>query len=193
MVGLHQRDDGLHFVPASELPQLGIAAGQTVRVMETEGEDAGDVLQLIPLLPYDTSVSAPTDTQKRAAEERLRSALASVIGRQIGRRPFSFTLEGLLRESVEVWDVWRDPKPKQNFKRATRAYVRSVVASLAGYTQGAGLPLDVSSVKQGDEWLWGAAGNRTARAVRRALASVAFQHGRIDLWGTRQGDLFDPE
>ena len=192
-VGLYQRDDGLYFVPASGLPQLGIANGGGLRVMETEGEDAGDVLQLVPLLPYDTSVHSPTETQKLATEERLRSAVASLIGRRIGRHPFTFTLEDVLRESVEVWDVWRDDEPKRKFKRVTRAYVKSVVAGLGECVRGAELSLGVAFVEKEDEWQWESVGIRTARAVRRALASAAFQRGRIDLWKTWQGDLFDPQ
>ena len=189
--GLYQRDDGLYFVPASTTPHFAISGSGGVRVMETQVEDAGDVLQLIPLLPYDTSIEAPTDTQKQATEERLRSAVASMIGRQIGRHPFEFTLEGVLQETVEVWSMWRDDEPRRKFRKVARAYVKAVVLSLERHVRASGHQVIVSYSTSGDRWQWESVSTKVAGLVRRALASVAFQKGRIDLWEMRQGDLFD--
>lgn len=187
-VGVDSRADGLYVVFSTPTPIFGTSGR---RVLALSEGDSRAVLQLLPLIPFDTTIGTPTDSQREAFEERLRSALASKIGQNVGRTPFSFTVDDVLRSTSQAWDVWMDKKPKDYMKRMAGEYVGSVIGSLKTYLDSENHRVTITFDKR--EVRWGKTGMPAARLVRKALTSATYRQGRIDLWGTVQGDLFkDP-
>lgn len=174
-LGIHLRDDGIYLQPApgARIPVTALQAPPQngVRVMEWEEDDDPRPLYL---LPWDPSIGPADDYERRVLEERVRSALASLIGRRLDEPAFEVTLDEVLQEAVEVWEMWRDRQAAAGFQRAVRRYVRQVLNRLSKM----GLNVQIRQ----DTLVFDLVTPDIARKVRSYLSSAAFRRGELDLW-----------
>lgn len=173
-LGIYIQDDSICLKPASgcEMPvsALRTSSDESIRVMELEdGEDA----RLLYLLPWDPSIGQADEYEQRVLEERIRSALTSLIGSRLDASAFQVSMDEILQDAVEVWSVWRDREAKAGFRNAARAYVKQVLAELRREVH-----IDIHQ----DTFTFTQVTPQVAQLVRRYLASVAFRRGMIDLW-----------
>jgi hypothetical protein len=173
-LGIYIQDDGIRLKPApgSEIPvqALRTTSDEGIRVMDLEaGEDA----RILYLLPWDPSIGQADEYEQRVLEERIRSALTSLIGSRLDVSAFEVSLEEILEDAVEVWPVWRDKEAKAGFRNAVRAYVKQVLVELRR---------EVSIEIHQDTFRFTQVTPQVAQAVRRYLISAAFRRGAIDLW-----------
>jgi len=63
------------------------------------------------------------DYERKAVHERVRTALAALIGSRVSAPTFA--------NSVAVWSEWRDTNAKTHFTRRVKRYVRGILHSLA--------------------------------------------------------------
>ena len=106
-VGIYIAQDGIYLKPAAAtvpITALRTSRPDGVRVVKLEdGEDP----RVLYLLPWDPSIG-PMDTyERRALEERVRSAIAFLIGSRLDATSFDVSLDEVLQAAVEVWgDGW---------------------------------------------------------------------------------------
>ncbi|RMF27277.1 MAG: hypothetical protein D6759_18025 [Chloroflexi bacterium] len=174
-LGIHLRDDGIYLQPApgAEIPVAALRSPPPNGVRVVEREDGDDPRPLY-LLPWDPSIGLADEYERRILEERVRSALASLIGRRLDAPAFEVTLDEVLQEAVDVWEVWRDRQAVAGFRRAVRRYVRQVLKPLHKM----GLNVQVHQ----DTLVFDPVTPEMARKVRRYLSSAAFRRGEVDLW-----------
>jgi hypothetical protein len=175
-LGIAIRPDGIYLHPAATavvpVASLQGATPDGVRVVELEPDEDPRPLYLIP---WDPSVGVSEDEyERRAFEERVRSAVISVIGSRLDASLFMVSLDDVLKETVEVWALWRDSEAMRGFRNAVRAYVRRVLAQLR--------KMSVNIQMHQDTFTFSQVTPRMAQDVRRYLSSAAFRRGEIDLW-----------
>ena len=133
-VGIAIREDGIYLVaaPACQVPVAAIAAGGTegVRVLQVE---SGEEPSVIYLLPWDPSIGPCGDYERKVIEERIRSAVASLVGSRVDAPTFTVTLSEILQESTTVWTLWADKETMKPFKRVVASYVKDIVTRLKKY------------------------------------------------------------
>ncbi|MBI3760708.1 MAG: hypothetical protein HY260_02460 [Chloroflexi bacterium] len=174
-LGIAVRSDGVYLVPEprAALPISALMSAPTdgVRVMPLEeGEDPRPLY----LVPLDPAYQTHDDYEKRALEERVRTALASLVGSRLDQVRFEVALDDILRAAVEVWDAWADRNAKKNIRNAVRAYARQVLQQIRKL----GLDINVDQ----DRIIFQHISPSTANEVRRYFSSAGFRQGRIDLW-----------
>ena len=174
-LGIYVRDDGIYLRPARDA-HTPIAALQSsppteIRVMQLEDDQDPRVLYL---LPWDPSIGLPDEVERRALEERVRSALAALIGSQLDALSFQVSLDEILQAAVEVWDVWRDRQATAGLRNAVRRYVKQILDHLC--------KMQVDVKPHQDTFTFSQVTPQIAQDVRHYLTSVAFRRGEIDLW-----------
>lgn len=174
-LGIHIRDDGVYLSPAASenVPVAALQASTCngIQVMRLEG---GEDPRFLYLIPWDPSIGPADDYERRVLEERVRSALTSVIGSRLDSPSFEVALDEIVCEAVEVWEVWRDRQAKAGFRNAVRAYVKQVLAQLHR------MQIEIS-IRQ-DTFTFVQLTPGAAHKVRRYLSSAAFRKGDVDLW-----------
>jgi len=174
-LGIHVREDGIYLqpAPAASVPVTALQAAPPggVRVMELEG---GEDPRLLYLIPWDPSIGPADEYERRVLEERVRSALTSLVGSRLDAPAFEVSLDEILQAAVEVWEVWRDRQATAGFRNAVRVYVRRVLAQL----RKRGVNIQVHQ----NTFAFVQVTPQLAQAVRRYLLSAAFRRGEIDLW-----------
>jgi len=174
-MGIYVRDDGIYLkpAPAANIPVTALQelSFDGVRVVEIQdGQDP----RLLYLLPWDPSVGPRDDYERQVLEERVRSALTSLIGSRLDMPTFDVSLDEVLQTAVEVWEVWRDRQAAAGFRNAVRVYVKQVLAQLR--------KMDVHIQIHQDTFTFAGVTPDVAQTVRRYLAGAAFRRGEIDLW-----------
>jgi len=174
-LGIHIRDDGIYLkpAPASRIPVTALQAPPPdgIRVMELEdGEDP----HLLYLLPWDPSIGPIGEYERRVLEERVRSALVSLIGSRLDAPTFDVSLDEVLRAAVEVWEVWHDRQAAMGFRNAVRAYVKQILAQL----RKEGVDIQIRQ----NTFTFVQVTPQVAQKVRHYLTRVTFRRGEIDLW-----------
>ena len=174
-LGIHIRDDGVYLkpAPAVSVPVTALQAPPPdgVRVIELEsGEDP----HLLYLLPWDPSIGPASEYERRVLEERVRSALTSLIGSRLDAPTFEVSLDEIMQAAVEVWEVWRDQQAATGFRNAVRVYVKQILAQLRK------IGVDIQ-IRQ-NTFTFVQITPQVAQTVRRYLISTAFRRGEIDLW-----------
>jgi hypothetical protein len=174
-LGIHIQDDGVYLKPALEttapIIPLQAAPPHGVRVVELkDGEDP----RLPYLLPWDPSIGPASEYERRVLEERVRSALASLIGSRLDAPTFDVSLDEILLATVEVWELWQDRRAATGLRNAVRSYVRRVLAELR--KQGVDIQIHQNTFS------FAQAMPQAAQEVRRYLNSASFRRGEIDLW-----------
>lgn len=182
-VGIEVRPgDGIYLTPAASAPlPVATLAGGPERALKLDAEDTGETLQIVPLLPYDPSIGDPDPFHKKVFEERLRAAIASAIGRQVGPRPFEVTLDQVLQDAVEVWSLWKDGAAKRGLREKAKRYVQSVASGIAEFVKANALGVEVSFER--GRLRVGKAGTSGTRRMRGYLESASFRRGNFDFWG----------
>lgn len=174
-LGIHIRDDGVYLKPTlkANVPVTALQAPPPdgARVMELEnGQDP----RLLYLLPWDPSIGPADEYERRVLEERVRSALTSLIGSRLDALTFEVSLDEILQAAVEVWEVWRDRQATTGFRNAVRVYVKQVLAQLRK------MGVDIQ-IRQ-NTFTFVRITPQVAQMVRHYLTSVTFRRGQIDLW-----------
>jgi len=174
-LGIHIRDDGVYLKPPlkANVPVTALQASPPdgVRVMELEnGEDP----RLLYLLPWDPSIGPADEYERRVLEERVRSALTSLIGSRLDAPTFEVSLNEILQAAVEVWEIWRDRQAVTGFRNAVRVYVKRILTQLRK------MGVDIQ-IRQ-NTFTFAQVTPQVAQAVRRYLTSVTFRRGEVDLW-----------
>ena len=129
---------------------------------------------MLYLLPWDPSIGPPDEHERRVLEERVRSALTSLIGSRLDAPTFEVSLDEILQAAVEVWEVWRDRQAATGFRNAVRVYVKQVLAQLR--------KMDVEVQIRRSTFIFVQVTPQVAQMVRRYLTGVTFRRGEIDLW-----------
>ncbi len=173
--GIHLQDDGIYLRPAptASIPVTALQSPPSggVRVVELEsGEDP----HLPYLLPWDPSIGPADEYERRVLEERVRSALTSLIGGRLDAPTFEVSLDEVLQAAVEVWDLWRDRQAVTGFRNAVRAYVKKILAQL----RKRGVEIQIRQ----DTFIFARITPHIVQQVRRYLTSAPFRRGEIDLW-----------
>jgi len=174
-LGIHMRDDGIYLklAPAASVPVTALQAlpSDGVRVVELEnGEDP----RLLYLLPWDPSIGPADEYERRVLEERVRSALTSLIGSRLDAPTFEVSLDEILQAAVEVWEVWHDRQAATGFRNAVRVYVKQILAQL----RKTGVDIQIRR----NTFIFVQITPQVAQMVRRYLTSASFRQGEIDLW-----------
>ncbi len=175
-LGIHIRDDGVYLKPASTA-NIPVTALQTpppdgIRVIKLM--NGGDPRSLY-LIPWDPSIGPADEYERRVLEERVRSALASLIGSRLDSTDFDVSLDEVLQTAVEVWAVWRDRQTTTGFRNAVRVYVRKVLLHLRD-------KMNVNIQIHRNTFTFVRVTPLVAQKVRRYLISTGFRRGEIDLW-----------
>jgi hypothetical protein len=174
-IGIHIQADGVYLgsdnqsnIPIHSLQQ---AEGGGLRVMELEeGEDPRPLY----LIPFDPSIGVSDPVERQVLEERVRQALASLIGSRLDNPSFRISMDEILTAVTEVWEMWEDSSAKKGFRNAVRAYVREVLRQIRKQ----GTPVE----SREQHFAFKQVTPDSARDLRRYLTSVAFRRGEIDLW-----------
>ncbi|MBN1315821.1 MAG: hypothetical protein JXA42_10145 [Anaerolineales bacterium] len=174
-IGIYINNDGIYLKPAlsTNIPITGFqgSAPDGVRVLEIkEGQDP----RLLYLLPWDPSIGPGDEYEQRILEERVRSALTSLIGSRMDLPAFTVSLDEILQTAVEVWDTWQDRQATAGFRNAVRAYVKQILSHLR--------KMDVEIQIHQDTFSFLNITIEISHQVRRYLAGSAFRRGEIDLW-----------
>ncbi len=173
-LGIYIKDDGVYLKPdqTASVPvtDLQTSPPDGVQVMELGSDQDPRVLYL---LPWDPSIGPADDYERRVLEERVRSALAELIGSRLDASSFEVSLAEILQMTVEVWDLWHDRQAVTGFRNAVRAYVKQILTQLRK---------KVNIRIHQNTFSFTQVTPQIAQDVRRYLTSVAFRRGRIDLW-----------
>ena len=174
-LGIHIRDDGVYLkpAPAASVPVTALQAPPPDGIRVRELEDGEDPHHLY-LLPWDPSIGPADEYERHVLEERVRSALTSLIGSRLDADSFEVSLGEILQAAVEVWELWRDRQAKTGFRNAVRRYVGRVLAQLRK------MGVDIQ-IRQ-NNFTFVRITPQVARTVRHYLNSMTFRRGEIDLW-----------
>ena len=174
-LGIYIRDDGIYLkpAPAASVPVTALQTPPSAGVRVVELEDGEDP-RVLYLLPWDPNIGPADEYERRALEERVRSALTSLIGSRLDAPIFDVSLDEVLQAAVEVWEMWRDRQAAAGFRNAVRAYVRRILTRLR--------KMEVDIQAHQDTFTFTGVTPQLARQVRGYLTSVAFRRGEIDLW-----------
>lgn len=175
--GIDVRDDGIYLTPEKRstfcIQSLRTAPDNGLQVMRLKRNQDPRPLYIVPL---DPDWNAEDDYGKRALEERVRASLASMIGSRLNESEFEIQTEELLRQSIEVWDIWRADNARERIKYNVKKYTREILRQIEG--------LDVRIEVGGGRALFQNITPDKASKIRHYLASANFRKGKIDLWGT---------
>lgn len=173
-MGLYLRADGVYLRAENEstppINALQAAGPVNVKVMHLEH---GDEPRTLYLLPYDPSIGPADEYERRLVEERVRSAVASLLGSRIGAAPFTVEVSEVCQAGFEIWDAWGDAEAKRGFARAVRRYVSRVVSALGRHGLKVTFERGVYSFSE--------ANATVVASVRRYLTSREFRTGDIEL------------
>lgn len=174
-VGIYIQDDGVYLrpTPTASIPITALQSlpPEGVRVMELEsGEDPHPLY----LLPWDPSIGPADEYERRVLEERVRTAIASLIGSRLDTPTFEVSLDEILQAAVEVWDRWHDRQAAAGFRNAVRAYVKQILAQLRKI----GVEIQIRQ----NTFILTRVTPQVAQKVRRYLTSTSFRRGDINLW-----------
>ena len=189
--GLYTRPDGVYFRPgaSSTIPHLSLGSGEEVRVIEIKPGDPGDSMMLGWLIPYDPTVGAgPSDYQKRATEEMIRTELAYVIGSRLRGSSLRFTREEVAKKVYPVWGLW-DRDGRKPVQKMLNKAIKAALVVLERRLEVGDERMDAVFV-DGEVTVSGLT-RRGRGLLRKALESAAFVTWRPDLWPGAQLDLFD--
>jgi hypothetical protein len=174
-LGIDVRTDGIYLQldPRSSVPMPSLqgSAGPGLLVMRLPPEEDPRPLYVIPV---DPSVDVTDPYERRVLEERVRSALTSLVGSRLDSPKVELELEDVLRAAVEVWDLWRDTKAKKCLRNSIKSYVRTILRPI----QKGGLTVRVYQNRITIEGI----DPTTADRVRRYFSSAAWRQGTVDLW-----------
>ncbi len=169
--GIELRNDGvyLHFARSDRMP---FTVPDDMRVVTLEpGEDPRPLY----VIPLDPSINAQDEYGRRAVEERVRLALAYLIGSRLGEEELSISWEELLTAAIEVWPLWGDRDSKRYVSERVRRYVERVLDDIGAIPA---LGVRVSSAGFALEGVRPA----VAARIRDYLASAGFRQGQLGLW-----------
>ncbi len=169
--------DGVYMAmePRSRIPLSGLqdATQPGIKVMPLADGDDPRPLYLIPI---DPSITVNDDYEKSMLSERVRMALASLLGSQLDQGEFAFELDDVMRSAIEVWDMWADYDCRKYVKNAVRSYLRLIFREV----NKVGLQVTVDQ----DRLMFHHVTPSVAADTRRYLSSAAFRKGQIDLWSS---------
>ncbi len=169
--GIEQRSDGvyLYFARPERVP---FSVPYELRVVTLEpGEDPRPLY----LIPLDPSINAQDEYGQRVVEERVRTALAYLIGSRLAQEQFAVTWDELMTAAIEVWPLWRDRDATRYVSERVRRYVERVLKDIA---ESSTAGVQVSPV--GFE-LKGVHPAVAAR-IRDYLNSAGFRRGQLGFW-----------
>jgi hypothetical protein len=173
-IGIQVTDTGVYLRPEPRsvipVPSLRHQLEHAVLVMELEPGDDPYPLYVIPL---DPSVDAHDEHGHRVLEERVRSALTSLIGSRLDAPKLEITLDEVLRVAIEVWDIWDETMAKQGLRNSIKVYLRTTLQVL----RKAGLRVNVVHNRVTIVGITPA----RAKTIRKFLKSVAWRKGEVDL------------
>jgi hypothetical protein len=173
-IGIYVRPDGVYLASAPEahlpVPDVHNAKPSSVRVMELE---PGDDPRALYLIPYDPSIDKMDEYERQVVHERVRTALAALIGSRASTTNFQIEIKEILSNSIEVWHEWNDSDAKKQFTRQVKAYVARIIHVLRDTGLQCEQQQGVYTFKQTE--------SDTTEKVRRYLTSRAFRKGDIEL------------
>lgn len=172
-VGIDVREDGVYLTPETRaihpIQALRNIAQGSVKVMDLEEGEEPRSLYIVPL---DPDWSAEDDYGKRAIEERVRASLVSLVGSQLDSESIEIDVEDLLRQTIEVWDIWRSNSAKEDIRNFVKKYAREVFREI----EKVGVEIIVGG---GKAILRGITPER-ARRIRNYFVSAQFRKGKLD-------------
>lgn len=171
-IAIHR--DGVYLEPDPNtifpIPSLQQAPTTGIKVVELEdGEDPRPLY----LVPVDPSIDAQDKYGREVLNERLRSALASLIGSQLDESSFEISVDEVLCTAIEVWDVWDDRESKSYIRSVVTTYMREVLRQISTY--------GIELVLERDKVIFKHIRRNAALDVRRYLSSAAYRQGKLDL------------
>lgn len=172
--GIAVHDDGIYLEAdpdvTSPIPSLQENPAAGIKVIELEDGEDPRPLYLVPL---DPSIDAQDEYGREVLNERVRSALASLIGSRLDEQDFEVGVDEVLRTAIEVWDVWDDRESKAHLRNAVTSYMREVLRQISTY--------GVDLFPERDRVFFRHIRRNAALDVRRYLTSVSYRQGKLDL------------
>lgn len=185
-LGIDIRDDGvfLQVVSKIDAPIETLYEGSLNNWIQVANFDHEEDPRPIYLIPIDPSISSQDDFGRMVLERRLRASIVSNLGSKLDEEEFEVLEEKIIKDAIEVWDLWRDVNAKKSIRRISRNHISSIIKELRkihddiSYQQGV---LRFRAITQ-----------RTADQIRRHFRSADFRQGEID-WNPQRGfeDIHD--
>jgi len=169
--GIELRCDGvyLRFARPERVP---FPVPNELRVVTLEpGEDPRPLY----VIPLDPSINARDEYGRRVVEERVRTALAYLIGSRLAQEEFAITWDELMTAAIEVWPLWRDRDATRYLSERVRRYVEAVLKDMAASSS------VVVRIFPTEFSLEGVRPEVAAR-IRDYLSSAGFRRGELGFW-----------
>ncbi|MBX3065224.1 MAG: hypothetical protein KF726_19750 [Anaerolineae bacterium] len=130
-IGILVRNDGVYLQATQDGSLLTLLNSDQqfgVHVLQLqEGEDPRPLY----ILPVDPSIGISDPIELQILKERLRSAVASLIGNRLNTNQFVITEDEIMNSTIEVWDQWKDRNSRVHILRhIVRPYLKKVVSAI---------------------------------------------------------------
>lgn len=169
-LGISVNEDGvyLHFARPEQMP---FSVSTREKVMKL---DPGEDPRPLYLLPLDPSISAQDEYGKRAIQERLRSALASLIGSQLQKKSIRLTWDELMVAAIEIWPLWKDRNSTRNLRNQAKQYARRILSEIGR------LEVEIEYTQNG--FIIRSIDHTSGQSIQRYFKGRAYRQGELDLW-----------
>lgn len=124
-------DDGIYLRFISEnRKNLGVYRPQDEWV-KVKQIDKGDSPQILYLLPVEIGSNDFDEHGLRVMEEKIRSALVSLVMRNVAENEFVVTEDEIMRESLEVWEHLKERNTRLGIiRKSARPYIHEILDNL---------------------------------------------------------------
>lgn len=141
----------------------------------------------LSLIPWDPTVTdEPTELQERVIEERLRASLTSQIAKGASSSSFTIDLDRVLSETLEIWDLWRDSRAKQGFRKPARRIIDSLLKMIAEHVKSSDDAGEIRLSRVQDSWTVDQIGREEQKEIQRFISNADYR--RANLRNRTSGD-----